>query len=187
MPSWRSRVSRHVRAAREQPGRPGMIIGGPLISSKTTMVTAWEFPRNPLTDPGLDNSRLSNEIREGFRHLHQHAAPRPGDSRPAKCPATTVISTEASARNRCRSSASPACFRNTTGAPAGCSRSATVSSTASCAVRMRPEICRQAKSCRRPTAKEVLALSAYLTWLSQGTRWERIRHGAARTRFQPRS
>lgn len=46
---------------------PRAIMAGPLISSKTTMVTAWEFPRNPLTDPELDNSRLSNEIREGFR------------------------------------------------------------------------------------------------------------------------
>lgn len=39
----------------------------PLISSRTTMVTAWEFPKNPLTDPTLDNSRLSAEIRWGFR------------------------------------------------------------------------------------------------------------------------
>jgi len=28
---------------------------GPLISSRTTMMTAWEFPRNPLTDPTLDD------------------------------------------------------------------------------------------------------------------------------------
>jgi thiosulfate dehydrogenase len=40
---------------------------GPLISAKTTMVTAWEFPRNPLKDPSLDDSPLSNEIRAGFR------------------------------------------------------------------------------------------------------------------------
>jgi len=40
---------------------------GPLISSRTTMMTAWEFPRNPLTDPTLDDSKLSNEIRWGFR------------------------------------------------------------------------------------------------------------------------
>lgn len=31
------------------------------------MVTAWEFPRNPLVQPGLDDSRLSAEIRWGFR------------------------------------------------------------------------------------------------------------------------
>ena len=31
------------------------------------MVTAWEFPRNPLTDATLDDSKLSREIRLGFR------------------------------------------------------------------------------------------------------------------------
>ena len=51
----------------EQPMRPPVQMAGPLISSRTTMVTAWEFPRNPLTDPSLDDSRLSNEIRSGFR------------------------------------------------------------------------------------------------------------------------
>src|SRR3954469_12840027 len=41
---------------------------GPLVSSRTTMVTAWELPKNPLTDPALDDeSRLSKEIRSGFR------------------------------------------------------------------------------------------------------------------------
>ena len=31
------------------------------------MVTAWDVPQNPLTDPALDNSRLSADIRWGFR------------------------------------------------------------------------------------------------------------------------
>ena len=31
------------------------------------MVTAWEFPKNPLTDATLDDSKLANEIRSGFR------------------------------------------------------------------------------------------------------------------------
>jgi thiosulfate dehydrogenase len=31
------------------------------------MVTAWDVPKNPLTDPMLDDSRLSQEIRLGFR------------------------------------------------------------------------------------------------------------------------
>jgi thiosulfate dehydrogenase len=44
-------------------GRPA----GGLISSRTTMVTAWQFPKNPLTDPSLDDSKLSQEIRAGFR------------------------------------------------------------------------------------------------------------------------
>jgi thiosulfate dehydrogenase len=31
------------------------------------MVTAWDFPKNPLTDATLDDSRLSADIRWGFR------------------------------------------------------------------------------------------------------------------------
>jgi thiosulfate dehydrogenase len=31
------------------------------------MVTAWDFPENPLTDTALDDSKLSQEIRWGFR------------------------------------------------------------------------------------------------------------------------
>jgi thiosulfate dehydrogenase len=41
--------------------------GGFLISSRTTMVTAWQFLKNPLTDRTLDDSRLSREIQAGFR------------------------------------------------------------------------------------------------------------------------
>jgi thiosulfate dehydrogenase len=51
----------------DQSLRQRTLMAGPLISSRTTMVTAWEFPKNPLTDPALDDSRLSNEIRLGFR------------------------------------------------------------------------------------------------------------------------
>jgi len=45
----------------------GLKLSGPLISSRTTMMTAWEFPKNPLTDATLDDSKLANEIRLGFR------------------------------------------------------------------------------------------------------------------------
>ena len=44
-----------------------LAFSGPLIASRTTMVTAWEVPRNPLMDSTLDDSRLSNDIRWGFR------------------------------------------------------------------------------------------------------------------------
>src|SRR5215472_2275738 len=45
---------------------------GPLISSHTTMVTAWDFPKNPLNDKTLDDpklydSKLANQIKTGFR------------------------------------------------------------------------------------------------------------------------
>lgn len=39
----------------------------PLISESTTMVTAWEVPKNPLKDPTLDNSTLSKQIRWGYQ------------------------------------------------------------------------------------------------------------------------
>jgi thiosulfate dehydrogenase len=42
-------------------------MSGPLIASRTTMVTAWDVPKNPLGDPTLDESKLANEIRWGFR------------------------------------------------------------------------------------------------------------------------
>ena len=31
------------------------------------MSTAWEYPKDPLADASLDQSRLSAEIRWGFR------------------------------------------------------------------------------------------------------------------------
>ena len=45
----------------------GVPLAGPLIPARTTMVTAWDVPKNPLTDPTLDDSRLSRDIRWGFR------------------------------------------------------------------------------------------------------------------------
>src|SRR5262245_7738059 len=48
------------------PGKPPKM-SGPLISSKTSMATAWDFPKNPLVDPSLDDSKLSKEIKWGFK------------------------------------------------------------------------------------------------------------------------
>ena len=45
----------------------GVPLAGPLIPARTTIVTAWEFPENPLADPSLDKSPLSEQIRWGFR------------------------------------------------------------------------------------------------------------------------
>ncbi len=51
---------------------------GALISSKTTMVTAWQYPNNPLTDPTLGNSRVADQIREGFRIFTETPVEAPG-------------------------------------------------------------------------------------------------------------
>ena len=45
----------------------GVPLAGPLVPASTTMVTAWDVPRNPLTDPSLGTSKLADEIRWGYR------------------------------------------------------------------------------------------------------------------------
>jgi thiosulfate dehydrogenase len=57
-------------ACTRQPARTtlsGAPLAGPLIPARTTMVTAWDVPQNPLTDKTLDDSRLSKDIRWGFK------------------------------------------------------------------------------------------------------------------------
>jgi thiosulfate dehydrogenase len=49
------------------PGVPRYKLNGPLIPARMTMVTAWDFPKNPLTDKSLDDSKLSREIKWGYR------------------------------------------------------------------------------------------------------------------------
>jgi thiosulfate dehydrogenase len=48
------------------PGVPWYPLDGPLIPARMTMVTAWDIPMNPLTHP-LDESRVSREVRWGFK------------------------------------------------------------------------------------------------------------------------
>lgn len=40
---------------------------GALIPASATMVTAWDFPRNPLIDSTLDASPLADQVRWGFK------------------------------------------------------------------------------------------------------------------------
>jgi len=40
---------------------------GPLVPAATTMVTAWDVPDNPLNDSTLGNSPLSEQVRWGYR------------------------------------------------------------------------------------------------------------------------
>jgi len=49
-----------------------------LVSAATNMMTAWYFPKNPLTDRSLDNSKLSHDIKWGFRLFTNtpHEAPQ---------------------------------------------------------------------------------------------------------------
>jgi thiosulfate dehydrogenase len=49
------------------PGAPTYKLNGPLIPARVTMVAAWDVPRNPLTDQTLDESRLAKEVKWGYR------------------------------------------------------------------------------------------------------------------------
>jgi thiosulfate dehydrogenase len=42
-------------------------LNGPLVPADVTMVAAWDVPKNPLTDRSLDQSKLSKEIQWGYR------------------------------------------------------------------------------------------------------------------------
>jgi len=142
-------------------------MSGPLISSRTTMVTAWEFPKNPLTDPSLDDSRLSADIRLGFRIFTNTRGEVPqftpgrmscnnchlnGGQREKSLPLIGVVGmfpeyNRRSGRLFTLGDRIVDCFlrsQNATGAPG--------------AVEDPPSL----------TSREVLAVVAYLTWLSKG-------------------
>ena len=55
------------RPAAEPPGPSPIKMSGPLIAASMSMKAGWEFPQNPLNDKALDNSKLAEEIRRGFK------------------------------------------------------------------------------------------------------------------------
>jgi thiosulfate dehydrogenase len=50
----------------------------PLVPAGTTMVTAWQVPQNPTTDPSLTDPRMADQIKWGYRIFTDtpHEAPR---------------------------------------------------------------------------------------------------------------
>ncbi len=65
-------------SAQDTQGSKELTAPGGLIPASTTMATAWDIPRNPLTDPTLDSSPLLQQIRWGYRLFTntQHEASR---------------------------------------------------------------------------------------------------------------
>jgi len=43
------------------------LLAGALVPASTTMVTAWDIPQDPLKDSSLDDSRLSKDIKWGYK------------------------------------------------------------------------------------------------------------------------
>jgi len=152
----------------------------PLVSAKTTMVTAWEVPRNPLTDPTLGTSLVADQIRWGYKIFVDtpHEAPRftGGKVACANChlnagqreramPLVAVAGMFPEYNNRAARLISLGdrivdCFLRSENA----------------AGRLESESGGEAGESDRGNAegslstssKEVLAVSAYLTWLAQG-------------------
>src|SRR5215470_879263 len=149
--------------------RPGKL-SGPLISSRTTMVTAWDFPKNPLDDRTLDDpklydARVANQIRSGFKIFTDtpHEAPQfapgkmscnnchlNGGQRERSLPLVGVAGSfpeynKRSGRLYSLNDRIVDCFLRSENATGAVDAPAPT-----------------------PTSKEVLAVAAYLTWLAKG-------------------
>jgi thiosulfate dehydrogenase len=155
----------------------GVPLVGPLIPARTTMVTAWDVPQNPLTDKTLDDSRLSNDIRWGFKLFTN----TPAEAKPFTPSNMTCANCHLNAGQRERSLPLVGvagmfpeynrrsgrlyslndrivdCFlrsENATGVP-GAGGDGAVGG--------------EGQRLPTPTSKEVLAIAAYITWLSRGS------------------
>jgi len=149
------------------------LLAGVLVPASTTMVTAWDVPENPLTDKSLDDSRLSKDIRWGYKLFTNTPAEAkafvPGRVSCANChlnagqrerslPLVAVAGMFPEYNRRSGRLYSLAdrivdCFwrsENATGAVEGLPKEAVA--------QMLPS----------PTSKEVLAIAAYITWLARG-------------------
>ena len=153
----------------------------PLVSAKTTMVTAWEVPRNPLSDPTLGNSPVAEQVRWGYRIFidtpHEAARFTGGKVSCANChlnagqreralPVVGVAGVFPEYNARAARLISLAdrvvdCFLRSENATARTLQERAPSADAESdhgAEEALPS----------PTSKEVLAVQAYLAWLSKG-------------------
>jgi thiosulfate dehydrogenase len=150
------------------------LLAGALIPASTTMVTAWDVPQNQLTDSSLDDSRLSKDIKWGYRLFTNTPAEAklfaPGAMACANChlnagqrerslPLVGVAGmfpeyNRRSGRLYSLNDRIVDCFwrsENATGTVAAAETGSGV-----------------ANGLPTPTSKEVLAIAAYLTWIARG-------------------
>jgi thiosulfate dehydrogenase len=159
------------------------LLANVLIPASTTMVTAWDIPQNPLTDSSLDDSKLSRDIRWGYKlftntpqeakaftpskiscaNCHLNAGQR---ERSLPLVAMAGMFPEYNRRSGRLYSLNDRivdCFwrsENATGVLASSSPEPRVPSRES---RVPSEML------PAPTSKEVLAIAAYITWLARGS------------------
>jgi len=138
---------------------------GPLIDARVTMVAAWEFPKNPLTDKELDDSKLAKDIRWGFK-LFTNTPTEAPQFTPGKISCSNCH-LNAGQRERALPIVGIAGMF-----PEYNRRSGRLYSLNDRVIDcfMRSQNATGAVDVDPPTAtsKEVLALSAYITWLARG-------------------
>ncbi len=136
-----------------------------LVKASTTMVTAWQVPFNPLEDRALDNSPLSEQIRWGFRLFTD--TPRQAPHFVGGKVACANCHLNAGQRERALPIVGVAGVF-----PEYNARASRLISLADrvvdCFLRSENATGRSADALPTPTSKEVLALSAYIAWLSKG-------------------
>jgi thiosulfate dehydrogenase len=137
----------------------------PLVAASTTMVTAWQVPHDPLADPALTDPRLGEQIKWGYRIF---------TNTPHEAPALTggkvsCINCHLNAGQRDR--ALP--LVGVAGMfPEYNNRAARLISLpdriVDCFMRSENGTGHDAVQHPTTTSKEVLAVAAYVTWLSRG-------------------
>jgi thiosulfate dehydrogenase len=141
------------------------LLAGQLIPASTTMVTAWDMPQNPLTDPSLDDSRLSKDIRWGFK-LFTNTPVEARQFTPSKM---SCANCHLNAGQRERSLPLVAIAGMF---PEYNRRSGRLYSLndriVDCFWRSENATARPVELLPSPTSKEVLAIAAYITWLARG-------------------
>ena len=151
------------------------LLAGVLVPSSTTMVTAWDVPQDPTTDKALDDSKLSRDIRWGYKlftntpkeaksfapgkiscsNCHLNAGQRERSLPIVGVAAMFPEYNRRSGRLYSLNDRIVDCFwrsENGTGTltPAEADEGST-------------------RGLAAPTSKEVLAIGAYITWLARGT------------------
>jgi len=137
----------------------------PLVPATTTMVTAWQVPLNPLEDKTLDKSPLSDQIRWGFQLFTETPKHAPlytgGTMSCANC------HLNAGQRERALPLVGVAGMFPEYNARA--SRLITLADrVVDCFMRSENATGKGIENLPTPTSKEVLALSAYISWLAKG-------------------
>jgi thiosulfate dehydrogenase len=137
----------------------------PLISEKTTMVTAWQVPMDPTRDPLLTDPRLGDQIKWGYRIFTNtpHEAARFTGS------GVSCNNCHLNAGQRERSLPLVGVAGMFPEYNARAARLISLNDRiVDCFMRSENAPGKGLEDLPSPTSKEVLAVAAYITWLSKG-------------------